>query len=150
MTTIIRAPGRTVSIGEAVRRINPHLFESLDREAKKLLNSEPLAPKKRIRQRTKPLSNKLESEFGAHLQKLWPTWKLFEQALTFRIGNGVRFTPDWIAMEPGNVYCYEVKGPRLWDDAVVKLKVAASTYRQFHWFMAWKDNGYWQTQAIEP
>lgn len=65
--------------------------------------------------------------------------QILGSVITLQIGNGVRYTPDawalWIEHErsPGLVpmirlRAYEVKGPRAWDDSIVKLKVAARAY----------------------
>lgn len=148
----IRAPGGTVSIGEAVRKMNPHLFRKLDPEAQQLLNAQPLgpAPKKRIRQRTTPRSNKLEAEFGDYLKGSHSGSMIYEQAITLSLANGVRYTPDWVIIRAIGVFCYEVKGRHAWDDAIVKLKVAATTFPNWHWQLTWKDGGEWQFQTVEP
>src|SRR5690242_9154080 len=54
-------------------------------------------PRKRIRQSTKPLMNKLEQEWFDHLCRSHR--KLIAQGITFRLANGLRFTPD--------VFCFE-------------------------------------------
>lgn len=147
-----RAPGGTVSIGEAVRKLNPHLFRKLDPEAQQLLNEQPLSPpaKKRIRQSTKPRSNKLETEFGEVLRGWFPDARIHEQAITLCLANGVKYTVDWVACHNITTYCYEVKGRHAWDDAIVKLKVAAHTFPNWHWHLVWKDVGKWQIQTVEP
>lgn len=110
----------------------------------------PLTTKKRIRQSSKPLSNKLETEFGAWLHGTYPLATIAEQAITFRLANGVKYTPDWIVF--GNIFvsCFEVKGKHTWDDAIVKVKVAASLYPDIRWLMVWKLNGEWMMQSVLP
>lgn len=108
-------------------------------------------PNKRIRQRTKPLSNKLETEFGAWLRQQVPGAKAFyEQAITVRLCNGVRYSPDWVVLYGAEVFCYEVKGRHVWDDSIVKLKVAASSFPEWYWHLAWKQDGQWQVQGVLP
>lgn len=108
----------------------------------------PLPPKKRIRQNTKPLSNKLEAEFGQYLKLIHHGATMYEQSITVRLANGLRYTPDWVVCEHGNVICYEVKGKHVWDDSIAKLKMAASVYPMWIWSLAWKDNIKWTAQRV--
>lgn len=105
---------------------------------------------KRIRQSSQPLSNKLETRFGGYLHMLHPRAVIWEQSITFRLANGVRYTPDWVMCEDSRLSIFEIKGPRAWDDAIVKIKVAASRYPQLDWFLAWEENGIWKSQALYP
>ena len=135
------------SVSRSTLRRNPHLAN---------VNPDPsqcdmmLAPphKKRIRQSGKPLSNKLETNFGQWLKLMHPGAPIYEQAITFRLANGLRYTPDWVMVDNADVFCYEVKGPRMWDDAVAKVKMAASVYKHFGWILVWKENGVWSSQAV--
>jgi hypothetical protein len=43
---------------------------------------------------------------------------------------------------------WEVKGPRSWDDALVKIKVAATAYPEVKWLLVWKHNGRWEHQEV--
>lgn len=103
--------------------------------------------KKRIRQSSKPLSNKLEAEWGMVLRKRYPNCPVFEQSITFRLCNGVRLTPDWVVYSKGYVLCFECKG-FMRDDAAVKLKVAADKFPDFAWCLVWKQSGRWHEQRI--
>jgi hypothetical protein len=105
---------------------------------------------RRIRQNPKPLSNKLEANFGQWLKLLHPGATIWEQAITFRLANSLKYTPDWVMVEGNDVFCYEIKGPKMWDDAVAKLKMAASIYKQFGWMLCWRENGLWKSQALYP
>lgn len=104
---------------------------------------------KRVKQSSKPLLNKLESEFLARWERNFgPQGKLKIQAITFRLGNGVRYTPDFVDLEGKSAY--EVKGPFMREDARIKLEVAAHEYSEFTWFLYWKDCGEWRNQRILP
>ena len=106
---------------------------------------------KRIRQSSKPKSNKLESDYGNLLKAMFPSNEVLEQAVTFRLANGVRYTPDWVMLaEVDGLYCYEIKGRKSWDDSIVKLKVAASTYPKVHWYLCDKPDGSWREQEVLP
>lgn len=114
---------------------------------------------KRIRQGSKPLLNKLEQEWFDLLYPLHPNYERpIAQAITFRLANGLRYTPDVLAWSwpqlplsrPNRVTCWEVKGKHAWDDSIVKIKVAATTYPAITWILAWKENGEWKTQQVLP
>jgi len=110
-----------------------------------------VASPKRIRQSGKPVLNRLESEWLANLQRLQPDRQWHPQAVTFRLCNGARYTPDIVSINYPRAVAWEVKGPWATDDAVVKLKVAAAMFPGVGWWLAWKDkSGQWQTQEILP
>lgn len=113
--------------------------------------SKPM-PAKRIRQSTKPLSNPLETEFGQYLQANYPnaSTKFYEQAITLRLGNGLKYTPDWVVCISLRTYCFEVKGKHVWDDSIAKLKMAATVYPKWGWYLVWKQDGQWSMQKVLP
>lgn len=144
-------------VSESVKRRNPHLYDTAPHLSTHQFTS-AVRQKKRIRQFTKPLMNKLERE--------WYLWILDRyadaapiriQAKTYKLANGVKYTPDftcskWIGMA-GRMECetaWEVKGPHAWDDAIVKLKVAASVFPEVQWILVTKENGRWKQQVILP
>jgi hypothetical protein len=108
-------------------------------------NEAPRSPR-RIRQDSKPLLNKLETEFLARVKDLYPNYPpVRAQAKTFRLCNGVRFTPDlscslWpVDNGPSRETCWEIKGPKAWDDSIVKIKMAAHEFPEICWRFVWKD-----------
>lgn len=108
-------------------------------------------PKKLIRQNPNPLSNRLETEFGNYLHSVnWSGNSIYEQAITVRLANGLRYTPDWVVFGHQGIQCYEVKGKHVWDDSIAKLKMAASKYRDWKWVLVWKEKGSWQQQVVLP
>lgn len=107
------------------------------------------APTSRIRQSAKPLSNKLEAEFGRRLSAIY-YGPIMEQALTFRLANGLRYTPDFGVLFQGDLILFEVKGKKAWDDSIAKLKMAASVYPQFHWYCCDKPTGTWRETIVLP
>lgn len=125
-------------------------------KGKKVLTPSVLArldsPEKRLRQSSKPEMNKLESDY--YTQVLLAFYKVEEvlvHDITFRLGNGVRYTPDFAVFDGQKPACYELKGPMAWDDSIVKLKVAASKYKMFRWVLVWRDEAKaWKTQEILP
>ena len=143
-------------LSEATKRKNPHLWpEPTYAELKQAQKAiEKLFPQiaertaKRLRQSTKPVMNKLEQEWFQELQRRHPTLPIHCQAIRFKLCNGVSYTPDMFAFRYG--WAWEVKGKHTWDDAIVKLKMAARIWPEITWTLAWKENGQWQTQQILP
>jgi hypothetical protein len=118
---------------------------------------------KRMRQRTKPLLNKLESAFLNLLFHRCQFTKIHCQAIRFQLANGMAYTPDLFAFDwpdhdesSGNPvtwpHAWEIKGPHAWDDSIAKLKMAAKLYPEITWILAWKDKvtGQWQEQRVLP
>lgn len=118
--------------------------------------SNPARPP-RIRQSSKPLMNKLETQYFNLIKDRYPNYPpVRAQAKTFRLCNGVRFTPDlscsiWpVEQGPARETCWEIKGPKSWDDAIVKAKMAAHEYPEICWRFAWKHEGKWCEQILLP
>lgn len=110
---------------------------------------------KRIRQRVKPLMNRLEQRFFDHLCQAHKP--LYAQSITFKIANGLRYTPDvfcfeWHWQGDDRPVAWEVKGPWMTDDAVVKLKVFAAAYPNILVLLVWEDKatGQWLNQIVYP
>lgn len=111
-------------------------------------------PKKRIRQSSKPLMNKLETEVLAQLKVRYPSDTFYAQAIKFRLANGVSYTIDVMSLcwsVTDKPAAWEVKGPHTWDDSIVKLKCFATAYPEIRVHLVWKDeNKCFQTQDILP
>lgn len=144
---------------ESTKRRNPTLYASgkissvgyeIDGPAKPVPN--------RIRQDSKPLMNKLEQEWFNILSVQFPNYpRPRAQAVTFKLANGVRYTPDvfatsWPGFNGGPSWpaAWEVKGKHAWDDSLVKLKVAAHEWPDVQWMLCWKVDGEWKQQEILP
>jgi hypothetical protein len=122
----------------------------------------PAPPKSRIRQQTGPLLNKTEAAFYEYLKGQRPGASVLPQSITLKIGNGVRYTPDFAVVSDATnghrspvceFHFYEVKG-FMRDDAAVKLKVAASLYPLFGFHLVTKRpkklGGGWDIQNVLP
>jgi len=103
-----------------------------------------------VRQSAKPTLNKTETAFRDCLKLMNPDGFITEQAITFRLANGVRYTPDFVVFNPlaGTVDAFEVKA-FMRDDAAVKIKVAASVYPFIKWTLAWRQKGDWKIQHVK-
>lgn len=111
-------------------------------------------PPKRIRQSSKPLMNKLESEW---LEVLKTRFRIVTtQSLRFMLGNGIWYKPDFVAWPTGlesqdlRMRAFEVKGPRAFRGGFENLKVAAHQYPQIKWTLVWKQDGQWKEQVVLP
>lgn len=113
-------------------------------------------PARRFRQRSKPLLNKLETSARDFLRlSMHPTEPLYEQAIQFRLANGLTYRPDLVEAAPhgsGKIFqCYECKGPWSPPTGIAKFKMAATQYPMCRWILMWKDaQGQWQTQEAKP
>lgn len=103
--------------------------------------------------------NKTEALFFAHLQATHPGAWIEREPMALKLGNGVRYNPDFAVYEqdgewtancqPERLTFYEVKG-HMRDDAAVKLKVAASRFPFIRFILVWRDlkSGGWRQQII--
>jgi hypothetical protein len=110
--------------------------------------------KPRIRQNSAGL-NKTEQAFSDWLRSnLTMTMVALPQAITLKLANGVRYTPDFFTIEAYNgchrLKAYETKG-YMRDDASVKLKVAATLYPWIRFHLVTKrSGGAWQIDPVLP
>lgn len=109
----------------------------------------PLKTSKRLKQSQRPLMNRLETEFYGVL-KSRSYVNIRPQAKTYRIANGLRYTPDFTAIVQGCEVAWEVKGKWVDGDSFPKLKMAAAAWPEINWWLAWKDSGQWKEQRILP
>lgn len=111
--------------------------------------------KKRIRQSSKPLLNRLETEFlhwiYGELSSVFSSPCVMMQSVRFKLGNGIWYKPDFVFIRPAGTWtAYEVKGKHLFRGGIENLKVAASQYPLIQWVLAYKEEGKWITQVVLP
>jgi hypothetical protein len=150
--------------GTGVRKLNPHLYGT-GAAATRLEAQQPVpdAPavclgdrasvKKRIRQSTKPLLNKLETEWLARLTSMFPSLNIHKQSWRVKLANGAWFKVDFCATLSGKWTAWEVKGPKRGknvDRGMLALKCAVSRYSEINWILVWKDKGEWREQLLYP
>lgn len=109
----------------------------------------PRKPKPRLRQSQRPLMNGLESEWHGTVM-CSEAKHVRAQSLTFRLANGLRFTPDTTYQLNGQPCADEVKGPYAREDSTIKLKMAANLYPEWRWRLVYKRDGQWVTETILP
>jgi hypothetical protein len=118
----------------------------------------PVGLKGIIRQSRNGGPNKTETRFeNEHLKAMQIAGLLASYAfesITLKLANGCKYTPDWVATfaDPAQpITFYEIKGKQIWDDAIVKLKVAADKYPYFHFYLcAWDAKTGWTIQRVFP
>lgn len=101
-----------------------------------------------LRQSAAPKLNKTEAAWGDVLRRGSGLYAVHEQAITLRLANGCRYTPDFATMlADGSLSFWEVKG-FMRDDAAVKLKVAAAQFPAWAFWLVWRKGGQWHQQRI--
>lgn len=153
--------------GPGVRKLNPHLYgtgaaagykQELENPPYKGYRPSAQAinwacRKKRIRQDSKPLLNKLETEWLAMLGFMYPGIKIHAQSWRVKLANGAWFKVDFCASLVGQWTAWEVKGPKQGknvDRGMLALKCAASQYPEVLWVLVWRDRREWKTQHLIP
>lgn len=110
---------------------------------------------KRIRQSSKPLMNKLETEWYEQLKFLYANTTIHIQAKRYKLANGIWYKPDFTVCADGGHFsgevAWEVKGPKAWRGGFENLKVVAHQWPQVQFLLVWKDKqGQWQQQEVLP
>lgn len=102
------------------------------------------------------MPNKTELRFEQDYLKTWKMTGIIEryafESVTLKLAAGLRYTPDWRAVDPtSRIQFYEIKGGGpMKDDAVSKLKSAATMYPEYEfWLYRWI-KGEWLLQRILP
>lgn len=130
-------------VSNSTRRRNPHLYGGAQPTV-------ALEPAKRIRQDTKPLLNKLETDFLRYISLIHPMARFRLQARRYKLGNGIWYKPDITALINDREHAWEVKGPHAFRGGLENLKVAAHAFPEVRWILAWKDGSRWMLQEVLP
>ena len=101
-----------------------------------------------IRQNRASRLNKTETAFLEHLRaEADPRDSILSQALNLEIANGCRYRPDFVVVRPRGsadegvlIAAYEIKAAHIWDDSIVKLKVAARAYPWIEFWLAKRES----------
>ena len=92
--------------------------------------------------------NKTEKAYLAILRSRHSDVRI--QAITLKLGNDTRYTPDFSTIVGGNYVFFEVKGGFVREDGWIKLKIAARTYREFRFVLAQYKGKIWKEEAVNP
>lgn len=103
---------------------------------------------KRIRQDTKPLLNRLESQWLTWFQGNYST-PVIAQSITLRLDPPfTSYRPDFAYLDRGLVLV-EVKGPhRFREKGIAKAALAAKTYPMFQFVLFEKRDGEWKSTIL--
>lgn len=135
-------PGK---VSDTVRRLNPNIFGGAPVPTPTHTGTSTL------RQKSGPKLNKLETMFLEVLQNRNPEAKIHCQSVTLVLGNGVRYTPDFVAKIDGTMNAWETKG-FMRDDAAVKIKVAAGMFPEITFWLVTRDRKEqaWRIERVLP
>lgn len=107
--------------------------------------TKPVEPRKEytpIRERRKG-PNRLETAYGKRLDVLQRTGEILDYAyerVTLKLAHDCRLTVDWhVIAADGVTEFHECKGPHAWEDSIIKLKVAATQFPHYRFFLVKKD-----------
>ena len=140
-----------LNVSESTRKLNPHLYgdpgqQNVPQEAVERKQANPA----RLRQSQKP-PTKLEADWRAHQEALFPSTKFRAQAIRFRLANGAWYKPDLMAWMDGKMFCWETKGPKQMKNVargILTIKFAASAWPEVLFVLVWRENGKWNQQNI--
>lgn len=135
--------------GPGVRARNPHLFAGGDVRPM-VATVAAAAPKKRLRQSSKPVMNKLESDYYKVLQRVFPGCEIKIQAMKLKLATGLNYTPDFIVFGHTHLVAIETKGKWIDGDSIPKLKMAAATWPMIKFRLVWREGSIWHEQGILP
>lgn len=142
---------------ETVRRLNPHLFNPGAQQA--AVANQPRIPlpepSARVRQDSKPLMNKLESDWFEQLKRQPEVQQqtLRAQAKRYKLANGAWYKPDITAYHEGRETAWECKGPKQMKGmarGMLTIKVAAHQWPEVEFRLVWRQAGRWHQQIIKP
>lgn len=146
------------SVSESTRKRNPALYPT--HGAVPIAEAKPM--ERRLRQSSKPKTNKLENDFYETIKSFRPNFPPIRiQAKRYLLGNGIWYKPDFTCSDypkyigesgPSKETAWEVKGPHAFRGGYENLKVAASTYPEIRFILVWRDKqtGGWTQQEILP
>jgi hypothetical protein len=105
------------------------------------------SPKKPVRM------NKTEEYFESYLKALYPNHKVLFACYTIKLGDDVRYTPDFCAMHISarDVDFFEVKNEnRLFKKELVKVRIAATMFPWHNFYIAIKQGTGFEIEKINP
>lgn len=86
--------------------------------------------------------NKLETAYLAWLRALGADW-IGIQCITLKLAHDCRYTPDFWAFDQAGLRAIDVKGPHVWEDSLIKLRVAARMFPWIRFVIAKKNRAVW-------
>lgn len=131
------------SVGKSVAE---QVREAVDRHERSQLR-----PKGCVQRHETGKMNQLESAYAVHLtdkQRSGEVHAFFFECMKLRLADKTWYCPDFLVLDKnGELSFHETKGFRR-DDAMVKLKVAASQYPLFPFWLVSKMKGGWDLRRM--
>lgn len=98
--------------------------------------------------------NQTELRFRREYLEPWLALKTIDEigeheSINLNLANGCDYLTDWPVWKGSKLTIYEVKGPKQFDDAVVKLKVASRQFKRIDFYIC-KWDGEWRIQRVLP
>lgn len=136
--------------------VNKGVLEAVGDFFDSKVSPEPIVQEKPVKSPHKPEIKQSNDE--AKLNKTERAWLLELrirnpkflgiQAMTFKLGDDCRYTPDFIEISQEDKFiAWEVKG-FMRDDALVKLKVAARMFPFLDFYVVKRIKGAWETKKV--
>jgi hypothetical protein len=148
-------------VSPAVRKLNPHLYGGktlyeIFREEEHTIR--PIEPDLTLKPCTDEQKlNKTERDYLRHLRMLLPKDAYIGiQNITLKLADDCRFTADFSYIDcSGRMTFVDTKAKHgkkvhIEDDALVKIKVAARTFRWARFVIAYKENDQWTEREVKP
>lgn len=93
--------------------------------------------------------NKLETSYLSWLRAQGDNW-IGIQCITLKLAHDCRFTPDFWGFDKTGLRAIDVKGPHVWEDSLIKLRVAARMFPWIRFLIAKRDGMVWNHQEVKP
>jgi len=151
-----RRPRHHAANGDRHVKASVKLRVSLDQLLAEAGEAQGPPPEVRLVGTRDTCKNGLERDYYQHLSDLRRAGEIHDfryEPMGLRIGFNCRFHVDFVVIYPdGRVCLHEVKGGRIEDDAVVKLKVVATLYPWFPLYLVRRPRvgSPWQVERINP
>lgn len=93
--------------------------------------------------------NKLETEYLSWLRAQGDDW-VGVQCITLKLAHDCRLTPDFWAFDRNGLRAIDVKGPHVWEDSIIKARVAARMFPWISFVLAKRSGKIWNHTTVKP
>jgi len=128
--------GVTPGIATAAVQLNPDKLEDVRR-----LGLQPSTDEQKL--------NQTEKRYLAWLRAQGDLW-IGIQCFTLKLGHDCRYTPDFWALDELGLRAIDTKGKHVWEDSIIKLRIAARLFPFFRFLKASEANGLWKHKEFKP
>jgi len=93
--------------------------------------------------------NELEKRYLRFLEGQQPAW-IGIQCITLKLAEKLNYTPDFWAIDNDGIRAIDTKGKHIWEDAIVKMKIAARLFPWVRIIMAQENGLVWNHREVAP